>query len=142
LKKVEKEDYQEILGADITPESFRKFSCDATAANARCYTTLTKFKSEPLDSCEKNLVNTKSGETVGDYLCGQVRRWLRNDEDFKANGKRNIKIPFYFSQCGEDWTPVTDGENTLYTDELLCCTKDGLFERCDGSDYNTECPDN
>jgi len=72
LAKVEPEDYQEILGADITPESFENFICDATAANARCYATLSKFKSEPLDSCDKNLVNTKSTETIGDYLCGQV----------------------------------------------------------------------
>eukprot|EP00092_Neocalanus_flemingeri_P001492 GFUD01001591.1.p1 GENE.GFUD01001591.1~~GFUD01001591.1.p1 ORF type:complete len:207 (+),score=69.50 GFUD01001591.1:60-680(+) len=142
LKKVKENDYQEILGEDITPDSFKNFICDPVAANARCYTTLTKFKSEPLDSCDKNLVNTKSGETVGDYLCGQVRRWLKNDEDFKANGKDNIKIPFYYSQCGEDWTPVTDGETgALYTDEELCCSPDGLFRRCDGSDYTKECPE-
>ena len=100
-----------------------------------------KFKSEPLDSCDKNLVNTKSGGTIGDYLCGQVRRWLKNDDDFKANGKDNIKIPFYYSQCGEDWTPISDGDNTLYTDEELCCSKDGLFRRCDGSAFATECPE-
>lgn len=33
---------------------------------------MTKFKSEPLDSCDKNLVNTKQSQTIGDYLCGQV----------------------------------------------------------------------
>ena len=87
-------------------------------------------------------MNTKYGETIGDYLCEQVKRWLKKDEDFKENGKRDIKIPFCFSQCGEDWTPLTEGDNTLYTDELLCCAKYGAFERCDGSAYNTECPDN
>ena len=65
-------DIDEILGQGITPASFENFNCDATAANARCYTTMTKFKTEPLDSCEKNLVNTKSSQTVGDYLCQQV----------------------------------------------------------------------
>ena len=69
LKRVKPEDYQEILGDDVTPESFKNFKCDATAANARCYTTvfsslirisnlteifqLNKFSTEPLDSCEK-----------------------------------------------------------------------------------------
>ena len=101
-----------------------------------------KFRSQPLDSCDKNLVNTKGSETVGDYLCGQVRRWLKNDDDFKANGRDDINIVFYHSQCGEDWTPITDGEDvTLSTKEKLCCTKDGLFERCDGSDYITSCPE-
>jgi len=142
LKKVKKDEYQEILGENITPDSFRNFNCDDVAANARCYTTLAKFKSTPLDSCDKNLVNTKAGGTIGDYLCGQVRRWLKNDAEFKVNGKDNITIPFYYSQCGEDWTPVTDGETgALYTDEKLCCSPDGLFRRCDGSDYQTECPD-
>ena len=42
LKKVKKEDYQEVLGRDITPESFNDFSaCSNEAANARCYTTVT-----------------------------------------------------------------------------------------------------
>ena len=67
-------DIDEILGAGITPASFENFNCDATAANARCYTTMSKFKSDPLDSCEKNLVNTKSSQTIGDYLCQQVRQ--------------------------------------------------------------------
>jgi len=142
LKKVKKDDYQEILGENITPESFKNFNCDTTAANARCYTTLQKFKNERLDSCEKNLVNTKAGGTVGDYLCGQVRRWLKNDADFKANGRDNIKIPFYYSSCGEDWTPISSDGNNLYTDEELCCTSDGLFRRCDGSAFETECPSN
>ena len=65
-------DIDEILGQGITPASFENFNCDATAANARCYTTMSKFKSDPLDSCEKNLVNTKSSQTIGDYLCQQV----------------------------------------------------------------------
>ena len=35
---------------------------------------MSKFKSDPLDSCDKNLVNTKSSQTIGDYLCQQVMR--------------------------------------------------------------------
>lgn len=69
----------------------------------------------------------------------QVRRWLRRDEDFKANGRDNIRIPIYYSQCGGDWTPVTSGAEALYVDEPLCCSPDGSFRRCDGSDYRTSC---
>merc|ERR1719422_1279110 len=73
LKKVTPAEYKEILGEDISPESFDNHNCDITAANSRCYATLAKFKGDPLDSCEKNLVNTKSTQTVGDFLCGQVK---------------------------------------------------------------------
>merc|ERR1712142_670809 len=142
LKKVKtQEEIDEILTPGITKESFSNFQCDKVAANARCYTTLKKFQSEPLDSCDKNLVNTKGTETVGDCLCGQVRRWLKNDDDFQANGRDGINIVFHYSQCGEDWTPVADGDNILSTTEQLCCTKDGFFRRCDGTDYRTICPE-
>jgi len=139
LKKVSPSEYKEILGKDISPESFNNHTCDITAANSRCYATLAKFKGDPLDSCEKNLVNTKSTETVGDYLCNQVKRWLRNDADFKVNGRDNIKIPIYYSSCGGEWTHVTSGGAGLYVDEPLCCKPDGTFRRCDGSDYNLTC---
>ena len=75
---------------------------------------MTKFISEPLDSCNKNLVNTKQSQTIGDYLCQQVRRWLRNDDDFKANGRDNIKLPVYYSQCGKVRMKIT-----VYWQQLL-----------------------
>merc|ERR1711913_9269 len=115
------------------------FNCDITAANSRCYATLAKFKSDPLDSCEKNLVNTKSSQTVGDFLCGQVKRWLRNDAVFKANGRDNIRIPIYYSSCGGNWTQVSPGGEGLYVDEPLCCTSVGSFRRCDGSSFKDTC---
>merc|ERR1712025_52868 len=140
LKKVKtQEEIDEILTPGITKESFSNFQCDKVAANARCYTTLKKFQSEPLDSCKKNLVNTKGTGTIGDYLCGQVRRWLKNDDDFKANGKRDIKIGFQYSQCGEDWEPVSNGGVKLFANEPLCCTSDGFFERCNGDPYTKFC---
>ena len=40
LKRVSKEEYREILGPGIEPESFENFNCDITAANARCYATV------------------------------------------------------------------------------------------------------
>eukprot|EP00092_Neocalanus_flemingeri_P007357 GFUD01007944.1.p1 GENE.GFUD01007944.1~~GFUD01007944.1.p1 ORF type:complete len:204 (+),score=50.50 GFUD01007944.1:75-686(+) len=140
IENIEEDEYKEILGENITLDSFKQFSCDPVAANARCYGMLAKFKNTTLDSCEKSLVKTRSALTIGDHLCGQVRRWLRRDRDFQANGKDNIRISFYYSQCGEDWTPITDGVGgALYTDEELCCSPNGRFRRCDGSDYQTEC---
>merc|ERR1712179_158065 len=140
LKKVKKEDYQEVLGRDISPDSFNEFSaCSNKAANARCYTTLQRFTQEPMDSCTKNLVNTKGAETVGDYLCGQVRRWLKNDADFNAHGKEDIKIVFRYSQCGSEWAAVDSDGTELYPAEALCCSAEGFFYRCDGTDYNKIC---
>merc|ERR1712025_136556 len=143
LKKADPKDYQEILGSDISEDSFRGFDCSspsaALAANARCYATLKDFTNEPLDSCNKNLVNTKGTETVGDYLCRQVKRWLRKDDDFKANGKRDIKISFQYSQCNKAWAPISSDAGSLYTKEALCCKADGSFERCNGESYVQQC---
>merc|ERR1711997_919924 len=79
LKKARnKAEVAEILGADVTQASFKQLkSCDNVTANARCYTILDKQRKLPLDSCDRNLMNTRGTDTVGDYLCGQVRRWLR-----------------------------------------------------------------
>eukprot|EP00092_Neocalanus_flemingeri_P002284 GFUD01002436.1.p1 GENE.GFUD01002436.1~~GFUD01002436.1.p1 ORF type:complete len:200 (+),score=48.61 GFUD01002436.1:106-705(+) len=140
LKKAKnKAEVKEILG-DVTAESFNTFpECSATAANARCYTTLGKQKSVPLDSCDRNLINTSGSETIGDYLCKQVRRWLRNDAGFKSGGIKDLKLPFYYSTCNGDWTPVSDDGVDLYADENLCCNPDGTFFRCDGSNFNSVC---
>ena len=42
LKKAKnKKEAKDILGADVTEESFNNFpSCEASAANARCFTTV------------------------------------------------------------------------------------------------------
>merc|ERR1712189_27905 len=97
LKKAKSpEEVQDILGADVTEESFSQLtSCDASTANARCYSILNDQKDIKLDSCDRNLINTGGSTTVGDYLCGQVRRWLRNSASFKSGGIRNLKLPFY-----------------------------------------------
>ena len=65
---------------------------------------MTKFKSEPLDSCDKNLVNTKQSQTIGDYLCGQVSSnlisyWsIRINTDFLLADKIKYCFPIgYFS---------------------------------------------
>merc|ERR1712141_201469 len=139
-KATNQEEVRAILGADVTPASFNELStCDAKTANARCYTILDRQKSIALDSCDRNLINTRGSETIGDYLCGQVRRWLRRSSDFKENGIRDLRLPFYYSACNEEWTPITDGSKDLYFDEELCCDPNGKFFRCDGSDYNKTC---
>jgi len=141
LKKAKnKAEAAEILGADVTEESFNNFpGCQDSAANARCYTTLNKQRSVPLDSCDKNLINTSGSETIGDYLCKQVRRWLKKSSSFQADGIKNLKLPFYYSACNGDWTPVTNDGADLYADEPLCCNPDGTFFRCSGEEFNDKC---
>merc|ERR1712020_420671 len=141
LKKARnKAEVAEILGADVTQESFKQLDdCNNVTANARCYTILNKQRKLPLDSCDRNLINTRGTGTVGDYLCGQVRRWLRRSEDFQENGIRGLRLPVYYSACGSDWAPVSDGDNALYVDEPLCCNPDGKFFRCDGKKFTETC---
>jgi len=85
------------------------------------------------------LINTRGSQTIGDYLCGQVRRWLRRSDDFKENGIKDLKLPFYYSACNGDWTPISNGASALYFQESLCCNPDGTFYRCDLSEYNSVC---
>jgi len=139
-KATNQKEVNEILGDDVTEESFSSLSsCDPVTANARCYTIFDRQRTIKLDSCDRDLINTRGSQTVGDYLCDQVRRWLRRDSDFKANGIRDLKLPFYFSACNGDWTPISDGNKDLYFDEPLCCTPEGSFFRCDGSAFNSVC---
>jgi len=141
LKKIEREniDVKEFVGEDITDKTFENPPCDNKYANARCYAFLTKFVKEPMDSCGKSLVNRKGKGTAGDYLCNLVRQRLKRTDEFKANGKRDIKIGFHYSECGGDWIPVNDDGKQLYAKEPLCCTADGKFERCNGEDFTKSC---
>jgi len=141
LKKAKnKEEAKEILGAGVTEESFNDLpGCQEKTANARCYTTLNKQSRVALDECDRNLINTSGSETIGDYLCKQVKRWLRKDKDFKANGIKNLRLPFYYSACKGDWTPVSSNGEALYAKEPLCCNPDGTFFRCDGTPFKQIC---
>merc|ERR1712130_142619 len=141
LKKAKnKEEAEDILGTEVTEESFSQLdSCDAKTANARCYSFLDDQKNIKLDSCDRNLINTGGSTTVGDYLCGQVRRWLRNSASFKANGIRNLRLPFYYSACNGEWTPIESQGEPLFFEESLCCTSQGLYEKCDGTPFNSVC---
>ena len=49
-----------------------------------------------MDSCDKNLINTSGSSTIGDYLCRQVKRWLRSSASFKSDGVKNLQLPFYY----------------------------------------------
>jgi len=139
-KATNQEEVKDILGADVTRESFDDLpTCEGKTANARCYTILDRQTDLALDSCDKNLINTRGSQTIGDYLCGQVRRWLRRSDDFKANGIRDLKLPFYYSACNGEWTPISNNGDDLYFKEPLCCSPEGSFFRCDGSDYNSAC---
>lgn len=132
-KSVKKDDIEEILGKGVDKESFGKCTgdpvTDKIAANARCYAIMKKMTDEPLDSCDKNALVTKGDDTVGNYLCGQVKRWGLSDEP---------QVVFYYSTCGGDWEKVTDSDpdtgSPLKTSERLCC--DGRdFKRCANSEF-------
>jgi len=139
-KATNQDEVKDILGADVTRESFDDLpTCEDKIANARCYTILDRQTDLALDSCDKNLINTRGSQTIGDYLCGQVRRWLRRSEDFKANGIKNLRLPFYYSACNGEWTPISDNGADLYFKESLCCKPNGSFFRCDGSSFNSAC---
>merc|ERR1711971_374776 len=88
------DDVISLLGSNVDAESHEGEVCGETLANTRCYAQMTKVKDEDLDSCGKSLVRKKwseqAEETMGDYLCGQVHRWLKRNSDYKANGKDNI----------------------------------------------------
>merc|ERR1712012_196367 len=120
------------------------FECGDVGANTRCYAQMQKVRDEDYDSCGKSLVRKKwsdqADETMGDYLCGQVHRWLKRNSDYKQNGRDNIEIAFMYSQCGEDWKQVESSiSGPLKPKENLCCTKDGKFRRCDGSPFKNSC---
>merc|ERR1711971_1428680 len=108
---------------------------------------MTKVKDENLDSCGKSLVRKKwseqAEETMGDYLCGQVHRWLKRNSGYKENGRDNIEMAFMYSQCGNEWTEFSSSiEGKLVPKEPLCCTNKGKFRRCDGSGQVESCGEN
>merc|ERR1719458_1304850 len=104
------DDVISLLGSNVDAESYEGEVCGETLANTRCYAQMTKVKEEDLDSCGKSLVRKKwseqAEETMGDYLCGQVHRWLKRNSDYKANGRDNIDIAFMYSECGNEWTEL------------------------------------
>merc|ERR1712080_801397 len=127
LHKTSKEHWQEILGSQITLNTFNEsIVCDpqqgARAYNSRCYGMFSKLVTKELDSCDRNVLVSKSDQTVGDYLCGQVRRWLKNDASFKGAGKRDIDIRFRYSFCNNDWVDVGDTEKGLLVPEEPLCS--------------------
>jgi len=139
-KAKDQEEVKEILGAGVTKDGFNNFpSCDATTANARCYATLNKQSKVKLDSCDRNLIKTSKSQTIGDYLCAQVKRWLKKSSSFKKDGIKNLELPFYYSSCKGDWTPVSSEGVKLYTAEPLCCFGNGTYFNCDGSKTNQKC---
>jgi hypothetical protein len=142
LNNKNKKEVQDILGDNITPESFNNFEqCDDVGANAKCYTLLNQQSLEPLDSCDRSLINSGGSDTIGNFLCGQVRRWLKRSASFKENGipAPGLELPFYYSQCGGNWTPVNNGTADLIAQERLCCTNQGKYYKCDETDFARGC---
>merc|ERR1712014_241442 len=83
-------DVIELLGSNVDGPSYDNFECGDVGANTRCYAQMQKVRDEDYDSGGKSLVRKKwsdqADETMGDYLCGQVHRWLKRNSDYKQNG--------------------------------------------------------
>jgi len=138
------EDVMELLGSNVDGPSYDDYECGDVGANTRCYAQMQKVRDEDYDSCGKSLVRKKwseqADETMGDYLCGQVHRWLKRNSDYKEKGKDNIEIAFMYSQCGKDWKQVESSiSGPLKPKENLCCTNQGKFRRCDGTPFKATC---
>merc|ERR1711993_118302 len=119
------DDVISLLGSNVDAESYEGEVCGETLANTWCYAQMTKVKDEDLDSCGKSLVRKKwseqAEETMGDYLCGQVHRWLKRNSDYKANGRDNIEMAFMYSECGNEWKEISSSiEGKLVPKEPLC----------------------
>merc|ERR1712059_34185 len=143
-KKDYEEDYEKILGKKFNRLSFERSDCKDVTVNSRCFAMMSKVINEDMDTCGKNLLTIKAEQTMGDYLCGQVKRWLRRDSAFKADGRDNIGISFAYSACGGPWSTVVSQKPNaepvpLATKEPLCCDRFGKFKRCDGTAFRSNC---
>lgn len=111
-------------------------------ANGRCYTTMNQLKDTPLDSCDRNLLNEKSADTIGNILCKRIIPYFPVDQ----KKIENIEIGFGHSVCGRDWedTLDTSGSKPLKLTEKLCCERlsalETKFYKCNGSkNFRTTC---
>jgi len=118
---------KETLGG-ATPRSFRISSDDCTPehklANARCFATMLKLRSEPFDSCAKNVINEGGEDTVGNVMCEMITEFYSEEDIPVAELNRGIKIGFYHSECGSDWVPTGNPQGPLRAPKRLCCIKD------------------
>jgi len=85
---------KETLGG-ATPRSFRISSDDCTPehklANARCFATMLKLRSEPFDSCAKNVINEGGEDTVGNVMCEMITEFYSEEDIPVAELNRGIK---------------------------------------------------
>jgi len=123
---------KETLGG-ATPRSFNISPDDCTEehklANARCFATMLKLRSEPFNSCAKNVINEGGEDTVGNVMCNMITEFYSEDDipvwqQMVAALNRGIKIGFYHSECGSDWVPTGNPQGPLRAPKRLCCIKD------------------
>jgi len=43
-----------------------------------------------------------------------VHRWLKRNDDYKANGRDNIEMAFMYSECGNEWTEVRENNGNVF----------------------------
>ena len=47
------------------------------------------------------------------YIFQKVHRWLKRNDDYKANGRDNIEMAFMYSECGNEWTEVRENNGNV-----------------------------
>jgi len=126
----------------VTEEYFEQWSqnCDSQEANRKCYILMDQIKDNKLDSCEKTLGNLDGKNTIGNQLCDQAIRFLKNRNLDTSLGIQNLELVFSYSDCKKPWTSVTSDQiGELSLNEKLCCNADGSFYRCNGGSFNKSC---
>jgi len=147
---VSEEDVKEILGSALTVEDYSDIECSESLVNEKCAAQM-DAGTKDFDECAKSTFTRDwkedTEETTGDTLCGMVHDYYNArkekdkaaHDDYRLNGKDNIEVTYMYSMCGGDWTEVKDKETKLMAGEPLCCTNEGKFRRCDGSDFKKTC---
>ncbi len=125
--------------AGLHKKSFRTIPgfCNEHYANAQCYNLMSKISSVPLDGCSQSLLNEYGDRTLGDILCEKAGRFAPG-QHFQSF----VKIGFYHSACGGDWTETHKRGKHLQLEEELCCKYDtgkGQFFRCTGGEFASTC---
>jgi len=116
-----------------------KKTCDSEEANDKCYLLFDNRKSDALDQCKATIGNLDGKDTIGNQLCDQAARFLRNDGQ-GGRAIQNVEIGFYSSTCGGPWTEVaSEKAGALLATERLCCDANNKYVKCGGGSFRSTC---
>eukprot|EP00088_Acartia_fossae_P035245 TRINITY_DN3627_c0_g1_i10.p1 TRINITY_DN3627_c0_g1~~TRINITY_DN3627_c0_g1_i10.p1 ORF type:complete len:216 (-),score=40.17 TRINITY_DN3627_c0_g1_i10:245-892(-) len=134
--------FPKVDGQPVQISYFRQWSdqCNADEANAKCYLLMDQIADDRLDSCKKTVGNLNGDDTIGNQLCGQAKRFLRQNGKSIADGMKDQPIAFFSSTCQGAWSPVGSSQTgNLRAEERLCCDSSWKYYKCDGGDFRNSC---